>query len=315
MCNLENYVYLCCVKKDSQTVLKHPQSHYAATDYIRQGFAVAELQKAVAEGHLPTDYSGICADHVVILVTGGKGQAKINNTSAPLRRGTLLVLQPAAAFTIKVAAETTGWIVSSSTEFIHNGAYDTPVANDALFYQMWTHPVSLLGEEEISEMEGFLAAMDREYKHADDEYKHYIMLMMLRLMMTTLARGFRTKAPQTNQKQSSLFERFYALVESHYTEYGSCQEYAEALAVSPATLLRCTLHVCGLSPIDIHNRRLVAEACCLLTHTTLPVAKITRLLNRNAASNFARFFKHLTGFTPTQYRRQNAEGSLSYFYA
>lgn len=63
--------------------------------------------------------------------------------------------------------------------------------------------------------------------------------------------------------------------------------------------------MCSSTP-DIIKERILMEAKNHLTHTSMTISEIAYQLNFSDNSNFVKFFKSLTGLTPSQYRARTS---------
>lgn len=105
-----------------------------------------------------------------------------------------------------------------------------------------------------------------------------------------------------NASDEDVQRNFTKMVEEHYAENWSLQQFADALSVSVPRLRAACRNKGGESPIRIINSRILLEAKRYLTHTPLSVAEIAHRLGFEDASYFSRFFKARCGQTPTLYK-------------
>lgn len=81
-------------------------------------------------------------------------------------------------------------------------------------------------------------------------------------------------------------------------------EIAEKLFINPNHLSDTIKDVLGKSPCGIYEEKLAEAAKELLTNPNKSISDIAYTLSYDH-SNFTKFFKRLTGFTPKEYRNQN----------
>lgn len=96
---------------------------------------------------------------------------------------------------------------------------------------------------------------------------------------------------------------FKKLVDQSFLDYKSVHQYADLLKLSTAKLNEVCKSSLGKSAQSIIKERIVLEAKNLLYHTDKTVAETAFDLQFSDASNFVKFFKAQTGFTPQQYRK------------
>lgn len=100
-----------------------------------------------------------------------------------------------------------------------------------------------------------------------------------------------------------LVARYTALLEREFRSGTGVGEMAAALGVTPTHLTRCCRQACGRSAIDILQDRRIFEARRLLSETDMPVGRIGESLGFASPAYFTRAFQHLTGKSPTAFRR------------
>jgi AraC family transcriptional activator of pobA len=121
-------------------------------------------------------------------------------------------------------------------------------------------------------------------------------LWFLRHAEATTGNGRRQALPDT------LVRRYRALVEAHFTEHQPLGFYAEALGVTPDHLSRICRSVGSSSALDVLHDRIALEAKRVLAHTGSTVAEVSAQLGFDDVGYFSRFFKKVTGMSPSAYR-------------
>lgn len=100
-----------------------------------------------------------------------------------------------------------------------------------------------------------------------------------------------------------LVARYTALLEREFRSGAGVGDLAAALGVTSTHLTRCCQQSCGRSAIELLQDRRIFEARRLLAETDLPVARIGESLGFTSPAYFTRAFQHLTGKSPTAFRR------------
>jgi AraC family transcriptional activator of pobA len=112
-----------------------------------------------------------------------------------------------------------------------------------------------------------------------------------------------------------LVDRFRKLIDQHYQENLSLQNYASMMAISPVQLRAACASSAAQSPTKMIHARIVTEARRNLIFGDMSVEQIAFDLGFADAAYFTRFFRREVGQTPSQFRvtaRQQAEqGALS----
>ncbi|MDO3643856.1 AraC family transcriptional regulator [Mucilaginibacter sp. L3T2-6] len=103
--------------------------------------------------------------------------------------------------------------------------------------------------------------------------------------------------------QQSLLRRFIQLIDNHYIDKRTVQEYADMLSVSANYLSQCVKQVSGKNALTFITGRLANEARALIQYTDLEIAQIAYQLNFSDPANFGKFFKKQIGLSPSEFRR------------
>ena len=99
-----------------------------------------------------------------------------------------------------------------------------------------------------------------------------------------------------------LFDEFRQMVEAHFRESSVVSFYADRLNVSTSYLAQVTKRVSGQAPKAFIDDRIISEARRLLTSTSLTVQEISYQLGFTSQAHFTKYFKKLTGLTPSDFR-------------
>jgi len=117
-------------------------------------------------------------------------------------------------------------------------------------------------------------------------------------------------APKTDtnplNKQQMLLRKFMQLIDNHYIDKRTVQEYADMLAVTANHLSQSVKQVSGKNALTFIAGRLAAEARSLIQYTDLEISEIAYQLNFSDPANFGKFFKKQTGLSPLQFRNSTS---------
>ncbi len=154
--------------------------------------------------------------------------------------------------------------------------------------------VNVLLDSILREMESDTPAHDR----ATEAY--------VGLLGVWLERQARKADPLESPRQDAtrrLVARYTALLERNFRTGMNVADFAAALGVTPTHLTRCCNTACGRPASALLQDRRIFEARKLLAETRIPVGKIAEQLGFNSPAYFTRAFQHLTGKSPSAFRR------------
>ena len=112
-------------------------------------------------------------------------------------------------------------------------------------------------------------------------------------------------ATRQKDKRQLLFEKFLEDVKSYYRINRTLPFYAGKLGVSVTYLTELVKEKHGMTAADYIDKHTVTECMALLNSTQLSINQISRSMNFPSPSVFGKFFKRMTGISPTEYRGEN----------
>lgn len=112
----------------------------------------------------------------------------------------------------------------------------------------------------------------------------------------------RFKTPDHKSRREELLTKFVELLEGNYMRERSVSYYADRLYVTPKHLSAVLKEVSKKTAGEWIDQRVILEAKLLLRSTGLNIQEISAKLNFANQSFFGKYFKHLTGMSPRDYR-------------
>ena len=149
-------------------------------------------------------------------------------------------------------------------------------------------------------LDAILREMDSDVPAHDRATEHY--LGLLGVWLERQARKADPDAPKPDATRR-LVARYTALLERNFRTGMGVADFAAALGVTPTHLTRCCNTACGRPASALLQDRRIFEARKLLTETRMPVGRIAENLGFNSPAYFTRAFQHLTGKSPSAFRR------------
>lgn len=98
---------------------------------------------------------------------------------------------------------------------------------------------------------------------------------------------------------------FKDLLEASYKSQKQVNYYAKQIIITEKRLNQATTKILGKTPKEIIDERIVLEAKRILAHTTESVKEIGYYLGFDEPTNFIKYFKKHSKFTPTEFREKN----------
>lgn len=127
-------------------------------------------------------------------------------------------------------------------------------------------------------------------------------LVYLLLQVHTL-RNKSEDRPATQTRQVGYVQEFMQLLQLHHTRHRSITFYADKLHISPKYLSHIIKETTGKSASDWIGDFVVREAKNMLRFTNKNVQQVAYALNFSTQSSFGKFFKHITGMSPSEFQK------------
>ena len=108
-----------------------------------------------------------------------------------------------------------------------------------------------------------------------------------------------------NRKRSHheiIVEKFLHLVEIHYKEQRGLEFYADKLCITSKHLSKVVKETSGKTANIMIDEHVTLEAKALLKSTNMTIEQVSDELNFPSQSFFGKYFKRVTGMSPSEYK-------------
>ncbi|MFI6264075.1 helix-turn-helix transcriptional regulator [Micromonospora sp. NPDC051006] len=232
---------------------------------------------------------------LLVLTTGGHGDAEVDFQPLPCRPGTLLRVRAGQVLRCP-CPQLDATVVRWAADALRGLDVDPEAV------PTWRQ---LAGEDEdavINEVTQLTVdcVRHRGVPAADALLRHQLAVLLLRL---TLA----DEAHPAHRPEEATFHRLCREVERGYQRTRRVEDYAARLGCSVRTLTRACLAVTGRSAKQVIDERVALQASRLLAATDDPIARIGRRLGFSEPTNFGRFFTREVGMSPGAFRASREE--------
>jgi AraC-like DNA-binding protein len=283
-----------------KTVIDHNENIYSIGD----DFALANIPvKDINFGHSPSRMSGL----VLILCTNGKAHININMKPHLVVKNDFVILPPGQITqVIDGNADFSMYALYMSEAFLTDNVSMNRSRNMTIFFTIRDNPIVHMEENDINIITLYFDLMVHRIKDRSNPHLLTTMRHIFNALMSDMNDAFlKYLSVQKNKisRKDDICQNFMKLLMSHYKECRDVKFYADKLYITPKYLSNTLKAVTGKKAGQMIDEYVVLQAKILLSSTNMTIQQISEELNFANQSFFGRYFKRITGLSPTQYRR------------
>lgn len=246
----------------------------------------------------------------MLLCLEGKMNVEVNLTHYSIEPNTLMIIGHDSIFN-GICLETgklDAYVLMVAPEFLRDINIDTSVLQTI---KLSPNVVPLISLTE-SEMKLTAKYLELIHSNTSDNTEPIYVRNISRCILAALVyqlmqfgnnRTAQEKAPVSQSRRSNYVKQFIKLVHENYRTERSVAFYAKRLFISPKYLSMLVKEASGHSAAEWIDSYVILEAKNLLRFSGLNVQQVAFTLNFSNQSSFGKYFKHLTGMSPTEFQR------------
>lgn len=178
------------------------------------------------------------------------------------------------------------------------------------FFDYTSNEALHLSVQEVEIFRGVLSMIQQELHHAIDKHTRELIVSNIELLLNYCLRFYDRQFITREEINHSTVKKFLRLLDEYIasnregavSHLPSVAYFADKCCLSTGYFGTLVKTETGRTAKDIINDRLLAKAKELLQSDTLTVGMVSQRLGFEYPQHFVRFFKSLTGMTPTQWR-------------
>lgn len=244
-------------------------------------------------------------DSMIMAVCGnGEITAEIDLSHRRMGRNRVMVLRPGHIVDrLETSSDFKGFFVTVSAERLHQMLPSLQyVIPYSLLYN--GNPMIEITPEEYDALSLIHDMFKRQMRDIDRPFGTMALESLCELLFynTLGIYALRTRDIGHKSRREELLAQFIDVLEKHFKDERSVNFYADRLFVTPKHLSAVLKEVSGQTAGEWIDRRVILEAKLLLRTTGMNIQEISSALNFSNQSFFGKYFKHLTGISPRDYR-------------
>lgn len=237
--------------------------------------------------------------YMIMLIEKGTGTHTIDFFAHEVKPQTVFFLAPGQAHQWNLSADTSGFQVMFSPDFLlqvqQKFPFFTPSGNSSLVLTNDAY------HQVVIALKNLILEADGQQAFYLDLLQHHLQIVLL-LLKRAYQSSFKIELPHADHR---ILSHFHQALEKHYHTHSDVAYYAEILNVTPNYLNQVCRKRSGSTAGDQIRERILLEAKRMLTLTSSDVKEIAFTLGFNDTSYFSRFFRKYTKSSPVEFRKIN----------
>ena len=288
------------IKKTSQLQTLYLEK---STDF----FHIANLNQPDERTHI--DIPGIEKRELlyILFTERGGGQILTSKGLIELTDNAVYCISSRQLIMISPGPDTTGYLASFTVGFLMLPRnYVNPLYSESLFNCMSLS----VDDKTFSELKRMFSNIKNEYTNTSvlqkEILREYLKIILLYLVRLDIA----SREQRQYLTSATVINRFFELLDQHYTTKKKVSDYAELISIS-ANHLNYIIKKYSGHPVSYHiSRQVMNEATRLALYTNKTMKEIAFDLGFEENTHFSKFFKKVNGCTFSNFRRNRPERLL-----
>ena len=272
-------------------------------DFIGNDFAIFDDIKDMSLSSYPTRLNAAC----LTVCLKGWCKLELNLQQCEMREGMLGIILPDQIVLQRERSDDfSGSFIAVSRDFM-DLVIPTMQQLFPMFFMIKERPCIAVTADELQAFEEYHSFLWSKVKLKDNPYRKEItqgLLMALFYEIYDIYQGHAVKERTPKSRKEDLFERFIRYVYEFYKEERSVSFYADKMFLTPKHLSTMVKEVSGKTAGEWIDSLVILEAKAMLKSSEQSIQEIADELHFANQSFFGKYFKHHTGFSPKEYRKQ-----------
>jgi len=242
--------------------------------------------------------------YILMYITSGEGKHEIDFITYDIKEGDVILIAQNQVHRFIECADLTGYILLFTEDFLYSHSeFSIQTFMDQFNTPLNSPVISInVNKEETNRI--LIDLLYKEYQMEDESYNKQLIKSVFGSFLLTFCGTDNSDEKKEHPLMSKRFVEFRNLVEMHYTEKKTVQEYAEMMLVTQKTINQTTRMVVDLSAKQFIIDRLLLEIKRYLGQGKLTINEISDLMGFDEPSNFTKFFKRYEGVSPTEFKKK-----------
>ncbi|MDE6018601.1 MAG: helix-turn-helix domain-containing protein [Muribaculaceae bacterium] len=167
--------------------------------------------------------------------------------------------------------------------------------------------VSQLSEQQSVDIQEYMRLIGKKLRNPDSPLRRTKISNILQaLLCEIIEKHFVSQdgVEKPRSRKEEILSKFIVEVLQNFRSHRSVSFYADKLCVTPKHLSAVAKEITSHTAGELIDHYVIMEAKIMLAESALTIQEISNILNFANQSFFGKYFKHLTGYSPTDFRKK-----------
>jgi AraC family transcriptional regulator, transcriptional activator of pobA len=244
--------------------------------------------------------------YILFLVTDDIGRHSIDDKDYYFSKGTFFAIRKNKLHKFYFNDKAKGYLLFFKEEFLHNYLSEFELSKTLhAFNELLASPKTQLESNDFIEMLYLLEKIESEYTKISDSYSKNIIRSKIHILLTKIHR-FKSRGYDKIQLSKYLkdYIKFQDLLEENYSKTKKVKDYARFMGFSSKKLNTIIKYVSNKPAKEFIDEFIIIKAKKKLLYSNSSIKEIAFELSFNDPTNFFKYFKKHTSFTPENFRKR-----------
>ncbi len=238
----------------------------------------------------------------LLILFDGAAEVCLNEQSLALNGNWVISIPPGHVHGFRFPADTQGMVLTVVDSLLNDSQHSF-VQNNVDDLLRTPHTIRFeAGQVLFVQLKQYLQLLQSEFQSVNIGQPQMLQWLVNMILMTLKRQQEHDITRHPEPGKAKLILRFRALLDAHYREHWTVQDYAKALYVSSSTLSRTCKEYTGGAAKALILDRVLLEIKRRLIYTHEPLDQMAYTLGFKDPAYFSRFFSKQEGVTLSQYR-------------
>lgn len=242
----------------------------------------------------------------LIFITDNVGRHSIDYTDYFYTKGTILAIRKDQINKFYFNKNVKGYLLYFKEDFLNNYLNEIEVANTMqMFNELIISPKTHIDENNFTHVLNIILGIENELLNVNDNYSNKLIRSLMHIFFTLIHRA---KSKDINEikrnKYLNEFIKFQNLLEQEYCKTKKVLDYANKLGFSTKKLNTIVNIVANKPAKEFIDDTVIVKIKSMLINSNLSIKEIAFKTGFMDPTNFYKYFKKHTDFTPEEFRKK-----------